>query len=77
MEVQAAAHSPGNLDQQVRRIGGQRVAGQRALRDVDGAVHHLEAAQLGDHGLALLLGGLVIVGSYEPAQHRATRLGIE
>jgi hypothetical protein len=46
VKFQASARRTRHLDQQVGRIGRQRVAGQRGLGDVDRSIHHLEAAQL-------------------------------
>ena len=56
----------GYLDEQVRRIGRHLMAGQRGLRDVDGAVHHRETAELGDRGFPRAV---------RPAG-RAVRLGV-
>src|SRR6202011_4171168 len=41
LEFQAAAGAARHLDQHVGGVGGQNVAGQRRLSDVDRAVHHL------------------------------------
>ena len=84
MELQAAAGGSGHLDQQIGRVGRQRVAGQRGLRDVDCPIHHLELpfwaptfSRAVDElvvavGLGFRLGiAGVVLRTAEPAQHRA------
>ena len=45
VKFQAPARRARHLDQQVGRVGRQRMARQRGLGDVDRPIHHLEAAQ--------------------------------
>src|SRR5262245_15513999 len=47
VKFETAACRAGHLAEQVGRVCGKGVTRQCRLRDVDGAVHHLEAAQPG------------------------------
>ena len=77
MEIKAATCRSGDHDEQVGRVGGQLVPGQRCLGDFDGPVHHREAAQLRHRGLADVVSFTVVIlsgrgcfgDSAEPVEH--------
>jgi len=74
MELEAAASGAGHLDEQIGRVGGHGVPHQRRLCDVDGAVHHLEAAKPW-HGYVVILGDDAVVG--EAVENRSRRWRVE